>query len=243
MEVHAHSHTARKKWTHYLWEFLMLFLAVFCGFMAENIREHRIEHKRANEYLKTLISDLKTDTSGIHYSITQNQLVQQELDTLGSLLDTIHTNDTQQLQTVYRIFYDYGYGPYVVSFSNRTITQLKSSGAMRLIQSDSLSRFIDFYYTGVEVCNKQADTYIEDMNDAIRLSYKFIDKLYQQPAHKGFMLARKLLTENPAAVREFINRISDLKEVIGSYNELLEVVNKMAIKLINDIKQEQGIRE
>ena len=25
MEVHAHSHTERKKWTHYLWEFLMLF--------------------------------------------------------------------------------------------------------------------------------------------------------------------------------------------------------------------------
>ncbi len=38
MEVHAHTHTAaesvslrgRKKWTHYFWEFLMLFLAVFC---------------------------------------------------------------------------------------------------------------------------------------------------------------------------------------------------------------------
>ncbi len=30
MEVHHHSHTARKKWTHYFWEFLMLFLAMFC---------------------------------------------------------------------------------------------------------------------------------------------------------------------------------------------------------------------
>ena len=35
MEVHAHTHTVdpdshrgRKKWTHYLWEFLMLFLAL-----------------------------------------------------------------------------------------------------------------------------------------------------------------------------------------------------------------------
>jgi hypothetical protein len=25
MEVHAHSHTPEKKWTHYFWEFLMLF--------------------------------------------------------------------------------------------------------------------------------------------------------------------------------------------------------------------------
>jgi hypothetical protein len=34
MEVHAHARTARKKWTHYFWEFLMLFFAVFCGFLA-----------------------------------------------------------------------------------------------------------------------------------------------------------------------------------------------------------------
>ena len=44
MEVHAHSHTPRKKWTHYLWEFIMLFLAVFCGFLAENQREHYVEN-------------------------------------------------------------------------------------------------------------------------------------------------------------------------------------------------------
>ena len=37
MEVHHHGHTERKKWTHYLWEFLMLFLAVFAGFLAENL--------------------------------------------------------------------------------------------------------------------------------------------------------------------------------------------------------------
>ena len=41
MEVHAHAHTERKKWNHYLWEFLMLFLAVTLGFWAENLREER----------------------------------------------------------------------------------------------------------------------------------------------------------------------------------------------------------
>jgi hypothetical protein len=45
MEVHHHAHASdpalhrgRKKWTHNFWEFLMLFLAVFCGFLAENQR-------------------------------------------------------------------------------------------------------------------------------------------------------------------------------------------------------------
>src|ERR1044071_643211 len=62
MEVHAHSHTERKKWTHYLWEFLMLFLAVFCGFLAENQREHFIEHKREKEYIRSMLEDLRLDT-------------------------------------------------------------------------------------------------------------------------------------------------------------------------------------
>ena len=62
MEVHAHTHTARKKWTHYFWEFLMLFLAVFCGFLAENQREHMIEHQREKEYIRSFVEDLKQDT-------------------------------------------------------------------------------------------------------------------------------------------------------------------------------------
>ena len=66
MEVHAHTHTARKKWTHYLWEFLMLFLAVFCGFLAENFREHQIEKDRGKQYIISLYEDLKNDTARLN---------------------------------------------------------------------------------------------------------------------------------------------------------------------------------
>ena len=63
MEVHAHTHTARKKWTHYFWEFLMLFLAVFCGFLAENKREHMIEHQREKKLMAEIVEDLKKDST------------------------------------------------------------------------------------------------------------------------------------------------------------------------------------
>ena len=66
MEVHHHAHTDRKKWTHYFWEFLMLFLAVFCGFLAENIREHKIEQHRAKDFAKSLVQDLQNDTTAIN---------------------------------------------------------------------------------------------------------------------------------------------------------------------------------
>ena len=58
MEVHHHSRApgnpahgeTGKNWKTYLWEFLMLFLAVFCGFMAENFREHQVEHQREKQF-------------------------------------------------------------------------------------------------------------------------------------------------------------------------------------------------
>src|SRR5437773_12560964 len=65
METHAHHlHKAPgKKWTHYLFEFLMLFLAVFCGFLAENFREHQVEKERGRQYILSLYEDLKADTT------------------------------------------------------------------------------------------------------------------------------------------------------------------------------------
>ena len=36
---------------HYLFEFLMLFLAVFCGFLAENYRETLVNKEKEHHYL------------------------------------------------------------------------------------------------------------------------------------------------------------------------------------------------
>ena len=71
METHAHDlHKAPGHgWKHYIFEFLMLFLAVFCGFLAENQREHIVEHQREKEYMKSMLEDLKHDTSEFQYNI------------------------------------------------------------------------------------------------------------------------------------------------------------------------------
>ena len=70
MELHAHTHTARKKWSHYFWEFLMLFLAVFCGFLAEYKLEHVIEHQREKEYAKALYEEFMADSVSFSNKIT-----------------------------------------------------------------------------------------------------------------------------------------------------------------------------
>ena len=87
MEVHAHSHTARKKWTHYFWEFLMLFLAVFCGFLAEYQLEHKIEKNLELQFIKSLTTDLQDDVKSLNAIIMQEHLGIKSLDILIDLLN------------------------------------------------------------------------------------------------------------------------------------------------------------
>ncbi len=56
MDTHAHHlhHAPGKRIWHYFYEFLMLFLAVFCGFLAENFREHCRCELKANVLLQQI---------------------------------------------------------------------------------------------------------------------------------------------------------------------------------------------
>jgi len=65
MEVHHHPEVEKKGFKEYLLEGLMIFLAVFMGFVAENIRESITEHKRAAEFAQSYYEDIKKDTAEI----------------------------------------------------------------------------------------------------------------------------------------------------------------------------------
>jgi hypothetical protein len=90
MEVHHHSHTQPKRFRHYLWEFLMLFLAVFAGFLAENQREHFVEHQREQQYMRSLIKDLDQDTINIQKTITDED---RGIRIADSLIRIFRSND------------------------------------------------------------------------------------------------------------------------------------------------------
>jgi hypothetical protein len=154
MEVH-HSHThiptsREKKWTHYFWEFLMLFLAVFCGFLAENQREHFIEHQREKQFIKTLVEDIRNDTSGLHEAIDKFSLINKHIDSLIPLLKD-NLNIEKNAAMIYRHavwLHDY----HKVTYFARTIEQLKSSGNFRLIRNQDVSKNI-MEYDGAMINN------------------------------------------------------------------------------------------
>jgi len=155
MEVHHHSHTARKKWTHYFWEFFMLFLAVFCGFLAEYQLEHVIEHKREKQYMRTLVEDLKNDIIGLEECLQFWKRLDQKIDSTRPLLKNSLSNDN--LEEIYEMaamlidFNDFIY-------SDRTIEQLRNSGNFRLIRNEHVSDTLVSYDSFIRVQLKEQES-------------------------------------------------------------------------------------
>ncbi len=135
MEVHAHSHTPRKKWTHYIWEFLMLFLAVFCGFLAEYKLEQTIEHHKELEYTESMMEDLQNDTAKLSRLDIELGRIATSIDTILLYYDDMPKGANPILFRNIRAIYGY---PIFIN-SDRTIQQLKSSGGMRLIKNKKVA--------------------------------------------------------------------------------------------------------
>ncbi len=144
MEVHSHSYTARKKWTHYFWEFLMLFLAVFCGFLAENRREHMVEHQREKQFIGSLFNDIKSDTANISRIIRARTAKERLIDSFSYMMNTPDPIVYVGQIYVYAIYAGRTL-PYRFVPNDGTIQQLKNSGALRLIRKravvDSISKY------------------------------------------------------------------------------------------------------
>src|SRR4026207_2287694 len=126
MELHAHTHTARKKWTHYFWEFLMLFLAVFCGFLAEYQLEHKIEKERGRQYLRSFVEDLQADTSIFSDLITQYEEKGSVLATIVDCYQVV-SNKTGADSCILKLFRASAHFPDFI-YTDRTLQQLKNAG-------------------------------------------------------------------------------------------------------------------
>lgn len=142
MEVHAHTHTERKKFTHYLWEFLMLFLAVFCGFLAENQREHMVDHQREKQYMITMLEDLRADIPLLDSTVNEWNQVNKSIDSVTDAITPglINVN----FKKIYRHINE-ALNYWSFKYNDRTISQLKNSGGFRLIRNKTVANKIISY--------------------------------------------------------------------------------------------------
>ena len=242
MEVHHHSPSPRKKWTHYFWEFLMLFLAVTLGFFVENQREHYIEHQREKQYIRTLIEDLKSDTAQLAISIAERMQKENMIDSLVFSLNS--TGAPKQGSSIYY----WGYSvlrPSRFIENDRTIQQLKNAGNMRLIRKIQISDSIMAYDHQI----KRLQEIISEEND-IRIQFRqFAKKLFD-----GNILFSIIDTETPvihrppgnpalanddkATINEFLVTLQMTQHVMRIGRRSQDRLKTMATDLIAFLKKE-----
>ncbi len=145
MEVHKHPHhvTYKKKWGEYLLEFFMIFLAVTVGFFAERLREHIDDKQKEEDYIVSLIADLKADRKSADQTINNLKFGERLLDSLfRAINDSVQIKNQGDL-----IYYAARLGPKIGTYVNneRTFDQL-NNGGFRLIRETEISnRIIDYY--------------------------------------------------------------------------------------------------
>jgi len=245
MEVHAHTHTPRKKWKHYFFEFIMLFLAVFCGFLAENQREHYIEHKREKQFIRSIAEDLRQDIYQLDSIIKTRKNMDRLMDSLLYILNYTdpkrHGNEiyyyTRWLPRTYRFF-----------TTDRTMSQLKNAGNWRLIRNRNVSERLSTYDNLIRTFT----VYIEDREESLVLIlYQSINKLFDNRIFEsmiaGLSFTRpqnnpQLMSYDKNDINEFCNRVHFRKNANYYFTKTAERLYEEAGKTLSLIEKEYHLK-
>ena len=231
---HPHHITHKKKWTEYLLEFFMLFLAVFLGFIAENIRETVVEKGRGKEYIRSFTEDLQKDLQQLSRIIPNVKERKTRLDSLNYYLHNIEGHTAE-------LYYYARHSTRPASFSanDRTIIQLKNSGGFRLITDkasvDSIMRYegaLERYQYSLVRDDKEVEhlhPYLSKLFDAIVFD-EMIDSInvIHKPAGNP-----SLHITDPSLINEFSYYVHQL--ITTTYLEF-ETLQRIQLRANNTLK-------
>ena len=178
MEVHKHPHhvTHKKKWPEYLLEFFMLFLAVFLGFVAENIRENTVEHDRAKVFARLLIDDLHADITELNKAAKVLSKIIIAGDSLAQLLNT---SEIKKVPGGKLYYYEYWSGwRWSIISRDATLQQLKNSGALRYLGDTSIIRKILNYEESIHLIYMLQNKYEPEKAENWNLVQRVFDQSY-----------------------------------------------------------------
>ena len=249
MEVHAHIHTARKKWTHYFWEFLMLFLAVFCGFLAENFREHRVERHREKEYVISLIKDFEYDTLQFNQTIKK---IERKVPFYGSVLLFLKNPAAFSDKLPFR-FYIHTNLEIIYTPSEPTLQQLKGSGNLRLLEKKLVLDSILIYDSKINGAFINQNNYVVEFNKRlIQLQEKVFDDsnfnlflndvFNKSDENSDSQYDLRLFTKDKEKLMDLSNLYINTKATDVFYINTLESRKKDAERLIALIKKEYHLK-
>jgi hypothetical protein len=253
METHAHHlHKAPGHgWKHYLFEFLMLFLAVTLGFFVENWRDSYLENKRERQFIATLSEDLKSDTAQLTGNILAGKNREIMIDSLINLL-TLPNRSNHGAEIYY--FARNISRPILFFPNDRTILQLKNSGSLRTIRKPAVSNEIMYYdqqlrnlQYGFDDENRMRDG-LRDKAGKIFDGSIFNDMFDTLRDIRGITIYKKpegnpaLVSQNSEYINEYVSAAQYLKGPVRAIRFREEILKRIATDLIFLLKKEYRLQ-
>jgi hypothetical protein len=252
MEVHhPHHPTHKKKWGEYLLEFFMLFLAVFLGFLAENFREHLVEKEKIQQYMHTMVENLKYDTTRCGGNRKRNMALESRLDSFRADINRAIKGEIN----ANKLYYDYlsvGRSFNHAAFNTAALTQMQSSGTLRLVKNDVLiNEMLDYYNRKTGVTERIYGEGHEAMMDLLNSCKNFFSNEFLVNAHKRngvfapdsahqayfktillMQPAPKLLKTRPEELMKLYNDVATFEDNVERYDDVLQWMQLQASGLI-----------
>ncbi len=244
MEVHhPHHPTHKKKITEYFLEFFMLFFAVTLGFFAENQREHLVEGHREQQFMQSLYEDIKKDTSMFNSLEEFDSIQISKIDTANSILKNSNWSDSA-IKLIYRVNLK-TLGNIRLNLNERTSSQLKNSGSMRLIENQEISNKISEYWELSDVI-KNLGLNLEELKLRAReRSYSIFDQKYYLDVSSALVSDDvKLMTKDALVLTEYSNRLNHIRNSMKNVRlPLIIKLNKKATELLVELKKEYNLND
>jgi hypothetical protein len=238
-----HSKKARKN-KEYLFEFLIIFVAITGSYFAENLREHFVDRHKEKVYMESMLQDLKSDSSNLAEVMELNRNQIKGLDTLLNLMNNkLGSNDVKQFY-----YLDLKYALSYNSFNpiNRTISQLMNTGGLGLVKVKAVSDGIVGYDNAKNSILKQAELLETRFTKIIDQQTEIIDLpsiMKSKQESSGLQLKEHpvLLKTDKKTMHAYYFNITVFKGSINVYTEKTGELLKQANLLIQLIKKEYNL--
>ena len=217
-QQHLDHFSPKKKWYVYFIDFIMLFVAVTLGFLAENVRDQQTDKNREISYLKNVHEDLLVDINRFEFVMSANnwRLL---------MLDSLHMEINKASPDLPSLYY------YIRNLALRTtfesshlgLDQIKASGGFRLIQNAKIIAGIQDYERMLNSTMKLEEVRERTLEQArFKMAVVFdAGTLYQMTKNQSMFKGEKMEVrfKRPAYAAPFV--VGDRE----TFNELINFIN------------------
>lgn len=216
-QQHLDQFSPKKKWYVYFIDFIMLFVAVTLGFLAENVRDQQTDKNREISYLKNVHEDLLVD-------LNRFELVMSANNWRLLMLDSLHMEINKVRPDLPSLYY------YIRNLALRTtfesshlgLDQIKASGGFRLIQNAKIIAGIQDYERRLNSAMKLEEIRERTLEQArFKMAVVFdAGTLYQMTKNQSMFKGEKTVRfKRPAYAAPFV--VGDRE----TFNELINFIN------------------